>query len=96
MLVQEVALPMMPVADSKKIKVKVYSTPSCAYCVTLKNYLKEHSIVFENVDVSKDEKALEKMVKDSEQMSVPVIDIDGEVIVGFDKPKINQLLKIKE
>ena len=74
--------------------VKIYSTPTCVYCKTLKGYLKTNNIDFEDIDVSKDEKQLQKMIKDSGQMGVPVIDIDGEVIVGFDKEKIDKLLKI--
>lgn len=58
-------------------------------------YLKNHNIEFINIDVSKNEKELQKMIKDSEQMAVPVIDIDGEIIIGFDKAKIDKLLKIK-
>jgi len=73
---------------------KVYSTPTCVYCKTLKGYLTKNNIEFENIDVSKDEKQLQKMIKDSGQMGVPVVDIDGEVIVGFDKEKIDKLLKI--
>ena len=73
---------------------KVYSTPTCVYCKTLKGYLKTHKVEFEDIDVSKDEKQLQKMIKDSGQMGVPVVDIDGEVIIGFDKAKIDKLLKI--
>jgi len=76
------------------MKVKVYSTPTCPYCVTLKNYLKEAGIAFEDIDVSKDQKQLAEMVKNSDQMGVPVVDIDGEIIVGFDKEKIDKILKI--
>ncbi|MDD2731707.1 MAG: glutaredoxin domain-containing protein [Candidatus Pacebacteria bacterium] len=76
--------------------VKVYSTPTCVYCATLKQYLKEHDIAFEDVDASKDEAVFEEMVRKSGQMSVPVIEINGEIVVGFDKEKINELLNIKE
>ena len=75
-------------------KIKVYSTPACPYCITLKTFLKEHSIEFEDIDVSQDKKALDEMVKKSGQMGVPVIDIDGEVIIGFDKEKISKLLNL--
>jgi len=75
--------------------VKVYSTPTCPYCVTLKEYLKEHNIEFEDIDVSQDEKALNEMVKNSGQMGVPVVEINGEVVVGFNRDLINQLLGIK-
>ncbi len=76
--------------------VKVYSTPTCAYCVTLKQYLKDNNIEFSDIDVSKDNAELDKMIESSDQMGVPVIDIDGNVVVGFDKEKINELLKIKD
>lgn len=78
------------------MKVRIFSTPSCVYCVTLEEYLKKNDIKFEDIDVSKDEKALNEMVEKSGQMAVPVIDIDGEFVVGFDKKRINELLKIKE
>jgi glutaredoxin-like YruB-family protein len=74
--------------------VKIYSTPTCVYCKTLKTYLKTNNITFEDIDISKDEKQLQKMIKDSGQMGVPVIDIDGEIITGFDKEKVDKLLKI--
>lgn len=77
-------------------KVKVYSTPSCPYCVTLKEYLKDNNVEFEGVDVSQDKVQLDDMIKKSGQMGVPVIDIDGEIIIGFDKIKIADLLNIKE
>lgn len=77
-------------------KVRIFSTPTCVYCTTLKEYLKKNNVEFEDIDVSKDEKALDEMVKKSDQMGVPVIDIDGEFIVGFDKKRINELLDIKE
>ena len=66
------------------------------YCKTLKGYLKKHEIEFEDIDISKDEKQLQTMIKDSGQMGVPVVDIDGEVIIGFDKEKIDKLLKIQK
>lgn len=76
--------------------IKVYSTPTCAYCETLKEYFKKHNIEFEGVDVSQDKKALKEMVDKSGQMGVPVIDIDGEIIIGFNKEKITELLNIKD
>lgn len=74
--------------------VKIYSTPTCVYCKTLKAYLADKKIEFQDIDVSKDEKQLQEMIKLSGQMGVPVVDIDGEVVVGFDKAKIDKLLKI--
>jgi glutaredoxin-like YruB-family protein len=74
--------------------IKVYSTPTCVYCKTLKGYLSKNGKEFEDIDVSKDESRLQEMIKISGQMGVPVVDIDGEVITGFDKQKIDQLLNI--
>lgn len=76
--------------------VKVYSTITCPYCVTLKEYLKEHNIEFEDIDVSQDEKARDEMIEKSGQMGVPVIEINKDIIVGFNKEVIKQLLKITE
>jgi glutaredoxin-like YruB-family protein len=75
--------------------IKIYSTPSCVYCKTLKGYLAKNNIAFADIDVSKDEKELDRMVEISGQMGVPVIEIDNNVIIGFDKQKIDELLKIK-
>ncbi|MFH0852750.1 MAG: glutaredoxin domain-containing protein [bacterium] len=74
---------------------KVYSTPTCPYCHTLKAFLKEKGIEFDDIDVSRDLKAQEEMIDKSGQMGVPVTDIDGQIIVGFDKDKICKLLKIE-
>jgi len=75
-------------------KVKIYSTPTCPYCETLKQYLRDNNIDFENIDVSSDEKAAEEMIEKSGQMGVPVADIDGEIVVGFDREIIKKLLGI--
>jgi len=75
--------------------VKIYSTPTCIYCQTLKQYLQEKNIQFEYIDVSQNKEAMEEMVKKSGQMGVPVVDINGEIVVGFDKEKIDKLLNIK-
>ncbi|MCD6410653.1 glutathione S-transferase N-terminal domain-containing protein [bacterium] len=77
-------------------KIKVYSTPTCPYCQLLKEYLKEHNIDFEDVDVSKDQAALQELQEKTGALAVPVVDIDGEIIIGFDKPKIDQILNIKD
>ncbi len=78
------------------LMIKVFSTPFCIYCVSLKQFLKKHNIEFEEVDVSEDKVAQEEMIKKSGQMGVPVVEIDGEIIVGFNKNKISELLKIKD
>lgn len=73
-------------------EVIIYSTPSCSYCIRLKSYLSQKGITFTNIDVSSDAQSLEKMISLSGQMGVPVIDINGEIVVGFDKEKIDKLL----
>lgn len=72
--------------------VKVYSTPTCPYCVRVKQFLKESNIPFEEIDVSQDQQKAQEMMEKSGQMGVPVIDIDGQYIVGFDKAAIQQAL----
>lgn len=73
--------------------VKVYSTPTCPYCVRAKDYLKQKNIAFQNIDVSTDKPGLDQMVEISGQMGVPVIVVDAEVIVGFDRERLEELLK---
>jgi len=73
-------------------KVAVYSTPTCPYCIRAKGFLKEKGIEFEDIDVSADQSKGEEMIQKSGQMGVPVIDIEGEIIVGFDKTKIEAAL----
>jgi len=75
-------------------KVIVFSTPTCIYCNNLKRYLKEHNIKFKDIDVSKDQKAAQDMVRRTGQMGVPVILINNKPIIGFDRIKINQMLNI--
>ena len=74
--------------------VKIYSTPTCVYCNNLKEYLTEKNIAFEVSDVSENEQELEKMVAISGQMGVPVVEIEGNVVIGFDKEKIDELLHL--
>ncbi len=76
--------------------VKVYTTPVCPYCFTLKDFLKQHKVEFEEIDVSRDEKAAKDLIEKSGQMGVPVLEIDGQIVVGFDKEKISELLNIRE
>jgi glutaredoxin-like YruB-family protein len=76
------------------MSVKVYSTPVCPWCNLTKEFLKKHNIEFEDIDVSKDEKAADEMVEKSGQMAVPVIEIKGKVIVGFNQELIENELGI--
>lgn len=77
------------------MKVRVFSTPSCPFCFALKDFLKDNNIEFEDIDVSENEVAQKEMIEKSKQMEVPVIDIDGQIIIGFDQNKIKKLLNIK-
>ena len=72
--------------------VKVYSTPTCPYCIRVKQFLNEKNVSFEDYDVSKDQAKAQEMIKKSGQMGVPVIDIGGEIVVGFDKESIQKHL----
>jgi glutaredoxin-like YruB-family protein len=74
--------------------VKVYSTSTCPWCIRVKQFLGENNIPFENYDVSSDHAKADEMVQKSGQMGVPVLDIEGEIIVGFDKERIKQALGI--
>ena len=74
--------------------VKVYSTSTCPYCTMLKNFLTEKNIQFENIDVGTNQQAAKEMIEKTGQMGVPVIDIDGKFIVGFDKEALSKELGI--
>lgn len=75
-------------------KVVVYSTPTCVYCKMAKEYFKEHNVAYEEKDVTVDMDAQEEMIEKSGQMGVPVIAINGEMIIGFDQKRIAELLGI--
>ncbi len=72
----------------------VYSTPTCPFCHKLKEYLDENKIEYTDIDVAADDEKAQEMIKKSGQMGVPVLDVDGEIVIGFDKKKVNELLKI--
>lgn len=76
------------------MKVTVYSTPMCPWCDRVKDWLKEKKVKFEVKDVSEDQEATMEMVAKSKQMGVPVIDVDGQIVVGFDQDKLKKLLKL--
>ncbi|MDP3764119.1 MAG: glutaredoxin domain-containing protein [bacterium] len=77
------------------MNIKIYSTPTCAYCHAEKEFLREHNIEFQDLDVFSDAKAREEMIQKTGQLGVPVTDIDGKIIIGFDRAKISQLLGLK-
>lgn len=76
-------------------RIIVFSTPTCSYCNIAKRYFRDKKIKFRDVDVSRDQKAAMDMQRRTGQTGVPVILINNKPIVGFDKPKINQILGIK-
>ncbi|MBS3169182.1 glutathione S-transferase N-terminal domain-containing protein [Candidatus Woesearchaeota archaeon] len=75
--------------------VTIYTTPTCPWCKKTKEFLKQKKIAFKELDVSSKEKAREEMFKKSKQMGVPVLDINGKIIVGFDPDAIEKALKKK-
>jgi glutaredoxin-like YruB-family protein len=74
-------------------KVKIYSTPTCPYCIKAKEFLKEKGVEYEDVNVAEDQAAAKEMVEKSGQMGVPVIVIGDKIIIGFDQAKIEEALK---
>ena len=73
-------------------KIKVYSTPTCPYCVLAKRYLSERGVEYDDIDVSRDQKSALEMLTKSGQMGVPVLDIGGDIIIGFNRPAIDQAI----
>ena len=76
----------------KRQRVIVFTTPTCTYCTAVKRYLRQQKVRFREVDVSRDAAAARDMQRRSGQMGVPVVDINGKIIVGFDRPRIDQAL----
>lgn len=75
--------------------VKMFTTPTCGYCRQAKDFFNDNNVSFSEVDVTKDQVALRDMADRSGQMGVPVIDVDGEIVVGFDRERLAELLEIK-
>lgn len=78
------------------MEIKVFSTPVCPYCYALKAFLQDKGFSFEDIDVSKNEQMRDYLMEKSKQIGVPAIEIDGEMIVGFDREKIVKALNIKD
>lgn len=75
--------------------VTVYSTPTCPYCHLTKEFLREHKIAFKDVDVAANSQAAQDMIRKSGQAGVPVTDVNGQIIVGFDKAALKKALNLK-
>lgn len=76
-------------------KIKIYTTPSCVYCKMAKQFFAQNNVQYEEKNVAVDEDARNEMVQKSSQMGVPVIDIDGKIIIGFDQQGLKEALGIK-
>ncbi|MBU6142203.1 glutaredoxin family protein [Patescibacteria group bacterium] len=74
-------------------KVTIYSTPTCVYCKMAKEFMQKNNVAFEDIDVTKDQSRAREMIMKSGQMGVPVIDIDGSIVVGFQPQVFQHLLK---
>lgn len=74
------------------MSIKIYTTPTCPYCHMAKEYLNEKKLSFEEIDVSQNQEKAEEMVKISGQTGVPVVLIDGKLIIGFDQAQIEKVL----
>ena len=77
------------------MKVKIYSTPTCPWCKKTKEFFKEHNIEYEEINVAGNQEAANEMKEKSGQMGVTVVDVDGEIIVGYDVEKLKKALKIE-
>ena len=75
-------------------EVKVYSTPTCPHCIRTKQFLDEKQVTYQNIDVTKDRAALDEMVNKTGQLAVPVVEIDGQIKVGFNQTWIEEKLSI--
>lgn len=75
--------------------VTIYTTPTCVYCRMTKEFFNANDVTYTEKDVTTDDEAREAMITKSGQMGVPVIDIDGKIIVGFDKGRLSELLGVK-
>lgn len=77
-------------------KVIVYSTTTCPACMMAKTWLNSHKIKFQDINVQEDMNKAREMIEKSGQMGVPVIEVDGKIVVGFDREALKRLLKVKE
>jgi len=75
-------------------KVTIYTTPTCVWCGRVKEFFKENGVKYTEVDVTKDPAKAQEMIEKSGQMGVPVVDIGGDIVIGFDKARLKKLLKV--
>lgn len=79
-------------SPGQRRRVLVFTTPTCPWCTKVKTYLAQQRVPFREVDISRDAAAARDLVRRTGQMGVPVVEIDGRPVVGFDKPRIDRLL----
>jgi glutaredoxin 3 len=75
--------------------VKIYSTPTCVYCKMAKEFFQKNNIAYEEFNVASDDRAREEMIQKSHQMGVPVIDVGGEIFVGFNRTEVAKALGVQ-
>ncbi len=75
------------------MKIKVYTTPTCAFCPAVKKFLDEKGVDYEEIDITQDEKEAEEMKEKTGQMGVPVTMMGEEIVIGYDKGKLEKLLE---
>jgi len=76
------------------MKVKMYTTPFCKYCKVAKELFLKKNVAFEEIDITRDQKLMKEMLEKSNQMTVPVFDINGQILVGFNRTKLEEALKV--
>ncbi len=84
----------MPATQTRH-RVLVFTTPTCPWCQRAKGYLRSQGVSFKEIDVSRDQKAANDLVRRTGRIGVPVIEIDGRPVVGFDQPQIDRLLGLR-
>ncbi len=84
-----------PTVNKKMKKISIYSTPTCVYCNMAKNFFKANGFEYEEYNVATDLNKRKEMIDKTGQMGVPVIDVDGDVVVGFDESKLGSMLGVK-
>jgi len=93
-LFEDAAFANVTSAEKPSKNVTVYTTPTCPWCSTVKNYLRQNRIAYNEVDVSRDQHAAEDLVRKSGQQGVPQTEINGAIVVGYDKKRLDDLLEI--
>ena len=78
------------------MEVKVYTSVTCTWCKKLKEWLKKNKVSYQELNISEEEKYRDEVIEKSHQMAVPVIDVDGKIIVGFDELQLEELLGKKK